>query len=238
MPELGTRPVKTRSIFKRKHVSCCHKKFTHKIYSALGPDFHDFAVTDYSRHPLVAHKDCTGWGWPQTIPSQATLALGTILPFSVRPLPILLPLSSLVIYYSGIHASGLPGACLPMHQTLKGCRFDLWVRKIPWREGTATQPSILAWEIPWTEEVGGLQSIGSQGVGHNWSDLALTHAHSCLKILITSAVKPCPTPQHLPRELTFLSSATSEHLNAIFIHWMSFWLMCPLPWGRFLEHVY
>ena len=26
----------------------------------------------------------------------------------------------------------------------------------------ATRPSILAWEIPWTEELGGLQSMGSQ----------------------------------------------------------------------------
>ena len=28
--------------------------------------------------------------------------------------------------------------------------------------------SILAWKISWTEELGGLQSMGSQGVGHNW----------------------------------------------------------------------
>ena len=31
----------------------------------------------------------------------------------------------------------------------------------------ATNSSILAWKIPWTEEPGGLQSIGSQKVGHN-----------------------------------------------------------------------
>ena len=31
----------------------------------------------------------------------------------------------------------------------------------------ATYPSILAWEIPWTEEPGALQSMGSQRVGHN-----------------------------------------------------------------------
>ena len=30
----------------------------------------------------------------------------------------------------------------------------------------ATHSSILAWRIPWTEESGGLQSRGSQGVGH------------------------------------------------------------------------
>ena len=34
-------------------------------------------------------------------------------------------------------------------------------------EGTATHSSILAWEIPWTEEPGRLQAMGSQRVGHN-----------------------------------------------------------------------
>ena len=34
-------------------------------------------------------------------------------------------------------------------------------------EGMATHSSILAWRIPWTEEPGGLQSIGLQRVGHN-----------------------------------------------------------------------
>ena len=36
----------------------------------------------------------------------------------------------------------------------------------------ATYSSILAWEIPWTEEPGGLQSMGSQRVGN---DLATEH---------------------------------------------------------------
>ena len=34
-------------------------------------------------------------------------------------------------------------------------------------EGMATHSSILAWRIPWAEEPGSLQSIGSQRVGHN-----------------------------------------------------------------------
>ena len=34
-------------------------------------------------------------------------------------------------------------------------------------EGMATHSSILAWRIPWTEELGGLQSMGSQEVGHH-----------------------------------------------------------------------
>ena len=37
----------------------------------------------------------------------------------------------------------------------------------PQEEGTATHSSILVWRIPKTEEAGGLQSMGSQKVGHN-----------------------------------------------------------------------
>ena len=37
-------------------------------------------------------------------------------------------------------------------------------------------PSVLAWRIPWTGEPGGWQSMGSQRVGHNWSNQ--THMHA------------------------------------------------------------
>ena len=40
----------------------------------------------------------------------------------------------------------------------------------------ATHSSILAWRIPGTEERGGLPSMGSHKVGHNWSDLAAAAA--------------------------------------------------------------
>ena len=35
-------------------------------------------------------------------------------------------------------------------------------------EGNGSHSSILAWEIPWTEEPGGLQSMRAQRVGHSW----------------------------------------------------------------------
>ena len=37
----------------------------------------------------------------------------------------------------------------------------------PLEKGMTTHSSILPWEIPWTEETGRLQSMGSQSVGHN-----------------------------------------------------------------------
>ena len=39
----------------------------------------------------------------------------------------------------------------------------------PLKEEIATCSSILSWRIPWTEEPGGLQSMGSQRVGHDWA---------------------------------------------------------------------
>ena len=44
----------------------------------------------------------------------------------------------------------------------------------PLEKEMATHSSILAWEIPWTEEPGGLQSMGSQWVRHNWVTNAFT----------------------------------------------------------------
>ena len=45
------------------------------------------------------------------------------------------------------------------------------VRSLGWEDPLekeiATHSSILVWEIPWTGESGGLQSMGSQRVGHN-----------------------------------------------------------------------
>ena len=56
----------------------------------------------------------------------------------------------------------------------------MWVWSLggedPLEEGMATHSSILAWRIPWTEEPDGLESIGSQRVRHDWSNLA--HSHS------------------------------------------------------------
>ena len=47
----------------------------------------------------------------------------------------------------------------------------MWVQSLskedPLEEGMAAHSSILAWRIPWTEEPGGLQSMGLQRVGHD-----------------------------------------------------------------------
>ena len=47
-------------------------------------------------------------------------------------------------------------------QEMRRYRFDLWVREDPLEEKITTHSSILAREIPWTEEPGMLQSMESQ----------------------------------------------------------------------------
>ena len=48
---------------------------------------------------------------------------------------------------------------------------EIQVQSLGWEDllekEMATHPSTLAWKIPWTEEPGGLQSMGSQRVGHD-----------------------------------------------------------------------
>ena len=47
-------------------------------------------------------------------------------------------------------------------------------------KGMATHSSNLAWRISWTEDPGGLQSMGSQGVRHDWdAKHACTHTRLC-----------------------------------------------------------
>ena len=50
--------------------------------------------------------------------------------------------------------------------------WETWVRSLGWEDPLekemATHSSILAWEIPWTDDPGRLQSMGSERVRHNW----------------------------------------------------------------------
>ena len=65
--------------------------------------------------------------------------------------------------YQAGGASGKEPAC--QCRRPKRLEFDSWVGKIPLKKEILS--SILAWRILWTEEPGGLQSTGSQRVGHD-----------------------------------------------------------------------
>ena len=71
---------------------------------------------------------------------------------------------SIYLYF----AMGFPGGSVVKSLPAKqGTRVKSLSQEDPLEKEMATHPSILAWKIPWTEEPGELQSMGSQGVGHN-----------------------------------------------------------------------
>ena len=67
----------------------------------------------------------------------------------------------------------------PVAQTVErlSTMWETWVRSLGWEDPLekemAIQSSTIAWKIPWTEEPGRLQSMGSQRVGHDWATLPL-----------------------------------------------------------------
>ena len=75
-----------------------------------------------------------------------------------------------------LQPEGLPGSSavknLPEIQETQEMQVWSLGWEDPLEEGTATYSSIFAVRIPRTEEPGGLQSMGLQRVGHDWSHLA------------------------------------------------------------------
>ena len=63
--------------------------------------------------------------------------------------------------------------CLPAMQEIQVWSLG-W--EDPLEKEMATHSSILAWRIQWTEEPGGLESTGSQRVGHDWATSLITNA--------------------------------------------------------------
>ena len=85
----------------------------------------------------------SSWSEPQLVP-------GLVLVTVIEPLPGFLVAQT--------------GKCLPAIR-------ETWVRSLGWEDPLekemATHSSTLAWKIPWTEDPGGLQSMGSQRVRHD-----------------------------------------------------------------------
>ena len=90
----------------------------------------------------------------------------------------------------------------------------------------ATHSSVLAWRIPGTGELGGLLSVGSHRVGHDWSNLAAAAANLGTEIsLVAQTVKHLPTiwetwVQTLGREDLEKEMVTHSNILAWKIPWM------------------
>ena len=71
-------------------------------------------------------------------------------------------------------------------------------REDPLEKEMATHSSILAWRIPWTEELGGLQSTGLQRVGPDWAtSLHYLEGNPARDSSLMLFLSSCPSPQCL-----------------------------------------
>ena len=91
----------------------------------------------------------------------------------------------------------------------------------PLEKEMATNSSILAWRIPWTEEPGELQSMGSQRVGHNWVTNTLnflsnkkTFFSGCFQL---SFMNPCKA--HLIRMYQSIFNSSPSTFSPVRICW-------------------
>ena len=100
---------------------------------------------------------------------------------------------------------------LVVTQTVKNLPVmrETWVRSLgqedPQEKGTATYSSILSWRIPWTEEPGGLQSMGLQRVIYDWETNTLLIENLCL-LELTGLDKA---------NFDFIVSSKSEHKTVL-----------------------
>ena len=104
-----------------------------------------------------------------------------------------------------IHTEGFPGGSTSAYNTGNMRDVGLIPGSEDPEEGMVTHSSILACRIPWTEEPGGLQSIGSQRVEHNWGDLACAHTINILFFISSQMFdKISPSCRHLSMMLFHL----------------------------------
>ena len=105
-------------------------------------------------------------------------------------------------------------------------RFDPWIGTIPWRRKWQPTPVFLTWQIPWTEEPGGLQSMGSHTHTHTQTHTRHEEPPSCMPDLVI----PIPSFQekhHLGERWAFFSPT----VLCISQPWFCCFEISPLPGG-------
>ena len=108
---------------------------------------------------------------------------------------------------------------------------EIWVlslgQEYPLEQGMTIQSRIVAWRIPWTEELGGLQSMGSQRVKHNGHDWASMQTHMRADRALTlceglQSAPPLPEQnRHSPQRQHGLRPQACKALIRLNIPWLS-----------------
>ena len=107
--------------------------------------------------------------------------------------------------FVGVYWSVRASLVAQMVKNLPAMR-EIWIQSLGWKDPLkkemATHSSILSWRILWTEEPGGLQSMGSQRVRHNW-------------VTGISSIALCNVPFYPWQYSLFWSHLASEIIMAI-----------------------
>ena len=96
----------------------------------------------------------------------------------------------------------------------------------------ATPSSILAWKIPWTEEPGRWQSIGSQRVRHNdWARWFFPNkiVAQCLKGTLRFLYPLCSFSSHSPCQAEWPAVCNMNHSYPMFMHMDAASCLCAIP---------
>ena len=98
--------------------------------------------------------------------------------------------------------------------TMRETQVQSLGREDPLEKEIAIHSSTIAWKIPWTEDLGRLQSIGSQKVGHDWATFWIFQNHKILKkyqpFIDVNLELMCPASQRSGLENNFLTQSISE----------------------------
>ena len=106
---------------------------------------------------------------------------------------------------------------------------EIQVQSLGWEDplekGMATH-SVPAWRIPWTQDPGRLQPMGSQRVGHNWANFTFTFQHNCGFCI----VELC----HLILEYILNKCGYAISFSCAFLCFllMTYYLLFILDWGN------
>ena len=99
-------------------------------------------------------------------------------------------------------------------------------REHPLEKRMATHSSVLAWRIPWTEEPGGLQSMGLQRVRHDWASNTEFHGK-----IMCSFVRKCPAALNVAIPFCILPAMNES--SCCFIASLVFGVVCILDFSHF-----
>ena len=110
--------------------------------------------------------------------------------------------------------------CIIFLNMIPMCAFLVWFMTCS-EKAMAPHSSPLAWKIPWTEEPGGLLSMGPHRVRHDWSDSSTSSGRSSRTCCYCSVAKSHPTPCH-PTDCNvpgFSILHCLPEFAQIYVHW-------------------